>query len=161
MAPALQAKVYGTIMEIENHHHELTEVLELCAPENYPGFRLMDCFAAQVSFNDFKINMENKVLSVSNRKIELDTVIDELKDDKHAAYCGTDTSLPANVQHQATSVYLIYRQGDVVHQARYIAGRVTALDAELYAIRAAIMKAVSLHDVDNITLLSDSIASVR
>jgi len=26
MAPALQAKVHGTIMEIENHHHELTEV---------------------------------------------------------------------------------------------------------------------------------------
>jgi len=54
----------------------------------------MDRFAAQVSFNDFKINMENEALSVSNQKVELDALIDELKDDEHAVYCGTDTSLP-------------------------------------------------------------------
>ena len=148
-------------MEIENHHHESTEVFEPCAPENRPGFRLMDRFAAQVSFNDFKINMENEALSVTNRKIELDALIDELKDDEHAVYCGTDTSLPANIRHQAASVYLIYRQGDVVHRARYIAGRVTAPDAELYAICAAIVKACSLPDVNNITLFTDSIASAR
>jgi len=65
-------------MEIENHHHELTdhheltEVFEPCAPENRLGFRLMDRFTAQMSFNDFKINMENEALSVSNRKIALD-----------------------------------------------------------------------------------------
>jgi len=99
MAPALRDKVHGTIMEIENHHHELTEVFEPCTPENRLGFRLMDHFAAQVSFNDFKINMENEALSVTNRKIELDALIDELKDDEHAVYCGTDASLPANIQH--------------------------------------------------------------
>jgi len=49
----------------------------------------------------------------------------------------------------------------VVHRARYIAGRVTAPDAELYAIRAAIGKACSLPDVSNITLFTDSIASAR
>ena len=62
---------------------------------------------------------------MSNRKIALDALIDELKDDEHAIYCGTDASLPANIRHQAASAYLIYRQGDVVHRARYIAGRVT------------------------------------
>jgi len=65
------------------------------------------------------------------------------------------------VQHQATSVYLIYRQGDVVHQARYIASRVTAPDTELYAIHAAIVKACSLPNVNNITLFTDLIASAR
>ena len=84
-----------------------------------------------------------------------------LKEDEHTAYCGTDTSLPANVQHQAASAYLIYRQGDVVYRARYIAGRVTTPDAELYAICAAIVKACSLPDVNNITLFTDSIASAR
>jgi len=144
-------------MEIENHHHELTEVFEPCAPENRLGFRLMDHFTAQVSFNNFKINMENEALSVSNRKITLDALIDDLKDDEHTVYCGTDASLPANIWHQATSAYLIYRQGDVVHRARYIASRVTAPDAELYAIRAAIVKACSLPNVNNITLFTDSI----
>ena len=105
--------------------------------------------------------MENEVLSVTNRKIELDALIDKLKKDEHAAYCGTDASLPANVQCQAASAYLIYRQGDVVHQARYIAGRVTAPDAELYAICAAIVKTCSLPNVDNITLFTDSITSAR
>jgi len=161
MAPALREKVHGTIMEIENHHHELTEVFEPCAPENRPGFRLMDRFAAQVSFNDFKINMENEALSVTNRKIELNALIDELKDDEHVVYCGTDASLPANIRHQAASAYLIYRQGDVVHRARYIAGRVTAPDTKLYAIHAAIVKACSLPNVSNITLFTDSIASAR
>jgi len=161
MAPALRDKVHGTIMEIENHHHELMEVFEPCMPENRLGFRLMDCFAAQVSFNDFRINMEDEALSVNNRKIELDALIDKLKEDEHAAYCGTDASLPANVQHQAALVYLIYRQGDVVHQARYIAGRVTAPDAELYAICAAIVKACSLPNINNITLFTDLIASAR
>jgi len=161
MAPAMRDKVHGTIMEIENHHHELTEVFEPCTPDNRPGFRLMDRFVAQVSFNDFKINMENEALSVTNRKIALDALIDELKDDEHAVYCGTDTSLPANIWHQAASAYLIYRQGDVVHRARYIAGRVTAPDAELYAIHAAIVKACSLPNVNNITLFTDLIASAR
>jgi len=161
MALALRDKVHGTIIEIENHHHELTEVFEPCARENLPGFRLMDRFAAQVSFNNFKMNMENKALSVTNRKIELGTLIDELKDNEHAVYCGTDASLPANIQHQAALVYLIYRQGDVVHRARYMASRVTAPDEELYAIRAAIVKACSLPDVNNITLFTDSIASAR
>jgi len=114
-----------------------------------------------VSFNDFKINMENEALSVTNRKIKLEALIDELKDDEHTIYCGTDASLPANIRHQAASAYLIYRQGDVVHRARYIAGRVAAPDAELYAIRAAIVKACSLPDVSNITLFTDSIASAR
>jgi len=101
------------------------------------------------------------VLSVSNQKIKLDALIDKLKDNEHAAYCGIDASLLANVQHQAASVYLIYRQGDVVHQARYIAGRVTAPDVELYAIGAAIVKTCSLPDVHTITLLTDSITSAR
>jgi len=121
----------------------------------------MDHFAAQVSFNDFKINIENEALSVTNRKIELDTLIDELKDDEYAVYCGTDASLPVNIRHQAASAYLIYRQGDVVHRARYIASRVTAPDAKLYAIRAAIGKAASLPNVNNITLFTDSITSAR
>ena len=77
-------------------------------------------------------------------------MIDELKDDEHAIYCGTDASLPANIRHQAASAYL-------VHRARYIASRVTAPDAELYAIG----KACSLPDVNNITLFTDSIASAR
>ena len=49
----------------------------------------------------------------------------------------------------------------MVHQVRYIASRVTAPDAELYAICAAIVKACSLSNVDNITLFTDSIASAR
>jgi len=161
MTPAMQEKVHGTIMEAEQHHHELTEVFEPCAAENRPGFRLMDRFAAQVSFNDFKINMENEALSVNNRKIELDALIDELKEVENAVYCGTDASLPDNPRHQAASAYLVYRQGDLVHQARYIAGRVTAPDAELYAIRAAVGKAASLPNVETITLFTDSIASAR
>jgi len=55
----------------------------------------------------------------------------------------------------------VYRQGDVAHQARYIAGRVTTPDAELYAICAAIRKACSLPNVNNITLFTDLIASAR
>jgi len=51
--------------------------------------------------------MENEALSVNNWKIELDALINELKEDEHTAYCRTDTSLPANVQHQAASAYLI------------------------------------------------------
>jgi len=48
-----------------------------------------------------------------------------------------------------------------VHRARYIASRVTAPDAELYAIHAAIVKACSLPNVNNITLFTDLIASAR
>ena len=161
MTPALQDKVHGTIMEIKQHHHELTEVFEPCAPENRPGFRLMDRFAAQVSFDDFTINMEEERLSVQNRKDQLDALIDELKDQENAVYCGTDASLPDNPRHQAASAYLIYRQDTLVHSARYVAGRVTAPDAELFAIRAAVVKACSLPDCDSITVFTDSMASAR
>ena len=33
---------------------------------------------------------------MNNRKIELDTLRDELDENKNTVYCGTDTSLPDN-----------------------------------------------------------------
>jgi len=75
--------------------------------------------------------------------------------------CWLAVAVHVVVRGKEAMAYLIYRQGDVVHRARYIASRVTAPDAELYAIRAAIVKACSLPDVNNITLFTDSIASAR
>ena len=56
---------------------------------------------------------------------------------------------------------MVYLGSELVNQARYIAGRVTAPDAELYAIRAAILCAIGHEECQQITIFMDHIAAAK
>jgi len=72
-----------------------------------------------------------------------------------------DASLPDNTQHQAVSVAILYREFEEFNRVRHVAGRVTAPDAELFAIRSAITLATQQDNCQKIYIFTHSIASAR
>ena len=69
-----------------------------------------------------------------------------------------DASLPDNTQHQAVLAAILYWEFEEFHRVHYVASRVTALDAELFAIRSAITLATQQDNCEKIYIFTDSIA---
>jgi len=91
----------------------------------------------------------------------LNDLLNEAKKDNGAVYCSRDATLPDNTQHTAVSAALLYQQGEQIHQVRHPAGRVTAPDAELFAISSAITLATQQDNCKRIYIFTDSIASAK
>jgi len=159
MSEAFKRKVKGTVMEIDHRLPDLTKSFEPCAPEAWPGARLMDRFYAQIDFDDCGHLEDDDALQA--RENTLNDLLKEAKRDNGAVYCLTDASLPNSTQHTAVLVALLYRQGERIHQVCHPAGRVTAPDAELFAICSAITLATQQDNCERIYIFTDSIASAR
>jgi len=71
-----------------------------------------------------------------------------------------DASLPDNAQHQAVSAAILYQELEEFNKVRHVAGRVTAPDAELFAICSAITLATQQNNCEKIYIFTDSIASI-
>ena len=162
MSDALRQKTRGTVMEILQRLPELTEVFEPCAPEARPGQRLLDFYRDRVLFDHFEEGKHGGDEALALRKVHLGTILARAKDNPHSeVYAATDASLPQNPRHQAVAAALIFRGGAEVAQIRHVAGRVTAPDAELYAIRIAVGRAVQEPSCTRITIFTDSMVSAK
>jgi len=156
MSEAFKRKVKGTVMEIDRHLPELTESFEPVASEARPGTRLMDRFPDQVIFDDCGSLMEQDALEARER--DLFTILRNVRLSNDTVYCSVDASLPDNTQHQAVSAAILYREFEEFNRVRHVAGRVTAPDAELFAIRSAITLATQQDNCKKIYIFTDSIA---
>ena len=72
----------------------------------------------------------------------------------------TDTSVIPPRNMQAVSAVHFWRLGEQVLSSKVLAGRTTALDAELFAIRLGVAKTVSF-DIKHIILTTDSLSVAR
>jgi len=136
MFEAFKQKVKGTVMEIDQHLPELTESFEPVASEARPGARLMDRFPDQVIFDDCGSLLEQNALEA--RKRDLFTILRNVRLSENTVYCLVDASLSDNTQHQAVLAAILYQEFEEFNRVCHVAGRVTAPDAELFAIRSAI-----------------------
>jgi len=159
MSEAFKQKVKGTVMEIDRHLPELTESFEPVASEARPGAQLMDRFPDQVIFNDCGALLEQNALEAHER--DLFAILRNVRLSDDAVYCSVDASLPDNMQHQAVSAAILYRELEEFNRVRHVTGRVTAPDAELFAIRSAITLATQQDNCEKIYIFTDSIASAR
>ncbi|TFK16366.1 hypothetical protein FA15DRAFT_711921 [Coprinopsis marcescibilis] len=73
----------------------------------------------------------------------------------------TDATVPREVRHQAIAGYMVHSSGRLVTKAKFAAGRVTAPDAELYALRAAIIRMIQFDDCNMIVIFTDHIAAAK
>jgi len=159
MSEAFKRKVKGTVMEIDRHLPELTESFKPVASEARPGTRLMDRFPDQVIFNDCGSLLEQDALEA--REHDLSTILRNVRLSDDTVYCSVDASRPDNMQHQAVSAAILYWELEELNRVRHVAGRVTAPDAELFAIRSAITLATQQDNCEKICIFTDSIASAR
>ena len=72
-----------------------------------------------------------------------------------------DGSVPLRTAHQATASYVIEQAGKNQLTSTWVSGRVLSTDAELFAIRMAVGRAVTLRDCQHILVFTDSMASAR
>ncbi|PPQ95813.1 hypothetical protein CVT25_000711 [Psilocybe cyanescens] len=155
--PSLSIQTIGTLFESDTNVLALTETLLPMNPLSRPGVRLMDRFADQVHFDDCKISRSDANKELKQRTKHLDKLRDKISENIGTYYAGTDASLPLSGRYQAIAVSILFSGG----RARHLADKVTAPDAELYAIRSAIINATSCDDCMDIFIFTDSMASAH
>ena len=97
--------------------------------------------------------------ALESRKRDLSTILRNVRLSDDTVYCSVDASLPDNTQHQAVSAAILYQEFEEFNRVRHVAGRVTAPDAELFAIHSAITLATQQDNCEKIFIFTDSIAS--
>ncbi|PPQ94342.1 hypothetical protein CVT25_000408, partial [Psilocybe cyanescens] len=151
----------GTLFESDTNVLALTETLLPMNPLSRPGDRLMDRFSDQVHFDDCKISRGDADKELKQRTKHLDKLQDKISENIGTYYAGTDASRPLSGRYQAIAASILFSGGVERWRARHVAGKVTAPDAELYAIRSAIVNATSRDDCTDIFIFTDSMASAR
>ncbi|PPQ89844.1 hypothetical protein CVT25_007077 [Psilocybe cyanescens] len=130
-------------------------------PLSQPGVRFMDRFTDQVHFNDCKISCGNADKELKQNTKHLDKLQDKISVNIGTYYAGTDASLPLSGRYQAIAASILFSSRAEHWRARHVTGKVTAPDAELYAIRSAIVNATSRDDCTDIFIFTDLMASAR
>ncbi|PPQ93078.1 hypothetical protein CVT25_012056 [Psilocybe cyanescens] len=151
----------GTLFESDTNVLALTETLLPMNPLSRPGVRLMVRFADQVHFDDCKISCGDADKELKQRTKHLDKLWDKISENIGTYYPGTDASLPLSGRYQAIAASILFSGGVERWRARHVAGKVTAPDVELYAIRSAIVNATLRGDCTDIFIFTDSMASAR
>jgi len=146
-------------MEINQHLPELTESFEPVVSEAQPGTRLLDRYPDQVIFDDCGPLLEQDALDAQER--DQSTILQNARLSDNTVYCLVDASLPDNAQHQAVLAAIVYQELEEFNRVHHIAGRVTAPDAELFAIRSAITLATQQDNCEKIYIFTDSITLAR
>ncbi|PPQ94329.1 hypothetical protein CVT25_000324 [Psilocybe cyanescens] len=134
----------GTLFESDTNVLALTETLLPMNPLSRPGISRSDA--------DKELKQRTK---------HLDKLRDKISENIGTYYAGTDASLPLSGRYQAIAASILFSGGVERWRARHVAGKVTAPDAELYAIRSAIVNATSRDDCTDIFIFTDSMASAR
>ncbi|TFK16508.1 hypothetical protein FA15DRAFT_711740 [Coprinopsis marcescibilis] len=78
-----------------------------------------------------------------------------------AYIAATDAMVPREVRHQAIAGYMVHSSGRLVTKAKFAAGRVTAPDAKLYALHAAIIRMTQFGDCNMIVIFTDHIVATK
>jgi hypothetical protein len=152
------AKVCDAITQTSEKLKGLTEVFSPCATENTPGNCLMDKYPSRVQFDGFDPKEEG---AYAKRQSHLNAVFAEAKNSPGTVCCGTDCSVPMCTMHQASAAYVIKQPGNQPLVSGWVAERVLSLDAELFAIRSAVVRATTLNNCGHIIVFTNSLTSAR
>jgi hypothetical protein len=137
---------------------EFMEVFSPCADENTPGCWLLDKYPDRVMFTTFNPKEENALPKHQNL---LNAIYAQSRADSTRVCCGTDCSIPKCSSYQATALLIIEQAGRETLKSTWVAGRVLSTDAELFVVRMAVCKAVTLEDCHHIIIFTDSMVVAK
>ncbi|KAF5321476.1 hypothetical protein D9619_001127 [Psilocybe cf. subviscida] len=104
--------------------------------------------------------IDSKTLVRAQQRLYLNAFLQELEGDADTIHAAVDGSLPTSEGLQATAAVIIQWQTEQLHRNRFVASRVTVHDAELYAIRSAVVQCTQ-HDAKQIVIFTDAIGSAH
>ena len=151
------ARLKGPLLDTEASLLNLTECFDLLHAETTPGCRLLDSFPDRISFHLCNCS------SLSDCKTHLqslDHLCLETSSSPSTLVVVTNISVISSRHMQAVSAVHIWSLGQQVSFSKAPAGRTTASDAELFAIRLGIAKATSMA-IECIILITDSLGFAR
>ena len=147
----------GPLLDTEAFLLSLTEYFNSLNAEATLDCRLLDNFSDRISF----YHCNRSSLNNCNTHLEsLDHLCLKASSSSSTLVVVTDASVipPRNIQ--AVSAAHFWRLGHQVSSSKTPAGRTTAPNAKLFAIRLGVSKATSM-DIERIILITDSLGSAR
>ncbi|KJA25421.1 hypothetical protein HYPSUDRAFT_199938 [Hypholoma sublateritium FD-334 SS-4] len=173
-------KLRGAIADTHSEILVLTETFAPCALEARPGQRLLDLFPACTVFHlrseypepepgtppdtadvaAYHVWLYENVVE-GTTKAHLDGIRDEAHAEPNTVYGVTDASVPAEKRYQALAGFALFQGDERVDSAHYVSGKVLAPEAELSAIRFAVVRATQVPGCTRIVIFTDHIASAK
>jgi hypothetical protein len=133
----------------------LNEPFDADADEARPGHRLMDLFSWRIHFEESESKEDVDQAEFLEWQFDLSDAIPS------CILVATDASVPTEGKWQAASVAWLRHGGKFLQRTRCAAGRVTAPDAELYAIWIGLGLAMVVPGAKSIKLFTDHFTAVR
>ena len=144
-------------MDTEAFLLNLTECFDPLHAEATPGCRLLDSFPDRISFHPCN---RSSLRDCKTHLQSLDRLCLEASSSSSTLVVVTDASIIPSRHIQAVSATYLWNLDQQVSSSKALAGRTTAPDAELFAIRLGVSKATSM-DIECIILTTDSLGSAR
>ena len=144
-------------MDTEASLLNLIECFDPLHAEAIPGCRLLDSFPNRISFHPCN---RSSLSDCKTHLQSLDRLCLEASFSSSTLVVVTDASVIPSRHMQAVSAVHIWNLGQQVSSPKAPAGRTTASDAKLFAIRLDIAKATSMA-IECIILITDSLGSAR
>jgi len=141
--------IKGHLIDSNNKLFGVFPLFSPLNPEFNLGFRIVDIFPDQVSFN-----LANKVKSNKSHFQQLDDMMLHSSSSPHTAIVVTDASVKNDI---ATSVSHIHIHDHPLIKTVHYTAFVTSTEAELFAMRCSISQACSKENISKIIVITDSI----
>ncbi|KJA16514.1 hypothetical protein HYPSUDRAFT_207003 [Hypholoma sublateritium FD-334 SS-4] len=173
-------KLQGAIADTHSEILALTKTFAPCAPEAQPGQRLLDLFPARTVFHlhseypepepgtppdttDLAVYhvwlYENVVEGTI--KAHLNSIHNEAHAEPNTVYSATNASVPAEKKYQALVGFALLQGDKWIDSACYASGKVLAPEAELSAIRFAVVWTTQVPGCNHIVIFMDHITSAK
>ena len=124
-------------------------------PEFFPGYRIIDNFSNQFSFN--LVNKKDKNPN-ETRAQELDEMVLQNSLSPHSAIVITGASIKNDI---AMSISHTHSANQPLTKTVHHVSFITTIEAELFAIRCGINQACSINNVSKIIIITDSIHAAK
>jgi hypothetical protein len=156
MTEVMQTKVKSSLMEVNSKMLDVGEVFEPLCPELAPGRQFLDRFSECVTFFGKPWGMKPE---------DWTDTLNEAVDRAHQLTDYVSVFLDASSTKkdclQAASVAFIEHCGLDLVWIKCPAGRVTAPDAELFAICLGLLRCLRLENIETILVFTDSVTSAH
>ena len=143
--------IKGHLVDIDNRFNGIFSSFISLHSEFSPGYRVIDNFSDQFSFNLFnKHHDDNKKICIQ----QLDSIVIKLSNSPSTAIVIMDTSVENDI---ATSILHMYTYNNPITKTLHHAVHVTSTEAKLFAIRYGINQASNHNDISKIIVITNSI----
>jgi hypothetical protein len=148
-------RVHSSFAKASHACHLLNEPFDADANKARPGHHLMDLFSWRIHIEESESKEDVDQAEFLEWQFDLSDAVPS------CVLVATNVSVPTKGKWQAALAAWLWHSRKLLRRARHAAGRFTAPDAELYAIRIGLRLATAVPGAKSIKLFTDHFAAAR